>query len=199
MKQQKPIVLCDLGGVLIDLNWVERARGLFGSDIDGDELKSRWLKLTSAREYEGGKIDFAEFYRRFMAETGSNVNYSTFSAEFAGIIGRVKDGCMGILNEIKKSATLAMLSNTNDVHVQMLRQSSDIFSPFQHLFLSYEMGMVKPDHEIYRQVCATLGCSAEEIYFFDDSLANIEAARACGLNAFRVDSPQEIQTTLTEL
>lgn len=199
MSPQKRVVLCDLGGVLIDLHWLERARGLFGSEVDADELKSRWLKLNSAREYEAGKVDFAQFYQRFIAETGSPTEFSAFKNEFAGIIGPVKSGCLDILLEIRQSAELAMLSNTNPVHVQMLRQSSNIFAPFQHLFFSYEMGMVKPDHEIYHAVCASLKRSAGNVYFFDDSVANVSAARECGLNAFRVDSPQEIQEIIKGL
>lgn len=199
MSSPERVILCDLGGVLIDLNWLECARGLFGSRLDAEELRCRWLKLSSAREYEAGRIDFTQFFQRFVAETGSTTDFNAFTNEFARIIGPVKPGCIEILHEIRQSAELAMLSNTNPVHVQMLRQSCDIFAPFQHLFFSYEMGMVKPDQEIYHAVCTSLKRSADNVFFFDDSSANVTAARECGLNAFRVDSPQEIQEIIKGL
>ena len=186
------IILCDLGGVLIDLNWQERARALFACEQDTEELKRRWLQLESARSYEAGKTDFATFYRDFIAETGSNLGIEEFNREFAGIIGPLKPDCLAILASLRRYGTLAMLSNTNAVHVEMLR-SSEVFKLFKHLFFSYEMGMVKPDREIYEAVCRSLQKEARQIYFFDDSDTNVAAARAAGLNAYVVNNPRQIQ------
>jgi putative hydrolase of the HAD superfamily len=188
----KKVVLCDLGGVLIDLHWMERAQGLFGRCESAQVLKDRWLGLRSARDYEAGKTDFAGFYRMF-------VEFSDFRREFAGIIGPVKPGCLDILDETRQKYLLAMLSNTNPVHVEMLRQSSDIFRPFSRLFFSYEMGMVKPDKEIFMAVQHELAVDAGQIIFFDDSELNVVAAQECGFAAFRVESPQQIQEILGSL
>lgn len=192
MKNTSMVILCDLGGVLIDLNWIERARGLFGVGLDPEILKEKWLKLHSAREFEAGKTDFAGFYESFVAETGSTVALPDFKREFAGILGPMKPGCMDILARLRETAVLAMLSNTNLLHVQMIRESSPVFTPFDRLFLSYEMGMVKPDAQIFLAVCDQLGRQPDQILFFDDSAANIAAASACGIHSWRVDSPQEI-------
>ena len=54
------VILCDLGGVLIDLHWVEHA-GLFGKDMSADELKTRWLSLNSVLEFEPGMSIFRLF------------------------------------------------------------------------------------------------------------------------------------------
>ncbi|EKD82388.1 MAG: putative haloacid dehalogenase-like protein hydrolase [uncultured bacterium] len=193
---QDTVILCDLGGVLIDLHWQERARALFMQEQDPEELKRRWLRLESARAYEAGKTDFAGFYHAFVGETGSRLNIADFEREFAGIIGPLKADCLTVLDSLRRHGTLAMLSNTNAVHVAMLRSSSDIFKPFEHLFFSYEMGMVKPDREIYEAVCRRLRKEPQQIWFFDDSEANVEAAVATGLNAYVVNSPQQIHEVL---
>lgn len=193
MKRSDAVILCDLGGVLIDLNWYSRAQALFGEDLDPEFLKGRWLALQSAREFEAGKTDFVTFYREFINETGSSIDIEDFKSEFTGILGPVKPGCIDILTEIRQHARLAMLSNTNLLHVEVLRKSSEIFAPFEHLFLSYEMGLVKPDAQIFISVCERLDCLPERVFFFDDSEANVAAAGACGLNSWRVDSPQEIR------
>ncbi|MDD3000009.1 MAG: HAD-IA family hydrolase [Candidatus Riflebacteria bacterium] len=192
MKRSDLLVLCDLGGVLIDLNWRERARALFGKNLDVEVLKTRWLNLTSTRAFEAGMIDFATFYRDFINETGSSLTLDAFKCEFAGILGPLKPDCMSILAELKAVYTLAMLSNTNHLHVEMLKKSSEVFAPFDYLFLSYEMGMVKPDLEIYAEVCARAGRSANKIFFFDDSAVNVAAAKVVGMHAYRVESPLEI-------
>lgn len=192
-----PVILCDLGGVLIDLQWEQRARSLFTQEQNSEELKRRWLRLQSARQYEAGKTDFTGFYRDFIAETGSLLSLSTFKREFAGIIGPIKSDCLKILDLLRKYGSLAMLSNTNAVHVEILRNSSGVFAPFQHLFFSYEMGMVKPDREIYEAVCERLQTEPGQIYFFDDSSENVEAASALGINSYVVTSPQQIYEIVT--
>lgn len=192
MKRSDAVILCDLGGVLIDLNWQNSARALFGENLDSEILKSRWLSLQSTRGFEAGKIDFLTFYHEFVSETGSSINIEEFKNEFASILGPVKHGCMEILVEIGQHARLAMLSNTNLLHVEVLRHNCEVFAPFDHLFLSYEMGMVKPDAQIFTSVCERLGCLPERVFFFDDSELNVMAAKTCGLHSWRVDSPQEI-------
>lgn len=186
------VILCDLGGVLIDLHWVEHARGLFGKDMAADELKARWLSLGSVREFEAGNIDFQAFYELFCSETSAKVAFDKFKSEFVGIIGPVKPGCYEILDRLAGFGRLAMLSNTNYLHVEHLKRVSKIFAPFADLFFSYELRMVKPDRGIFAAVADRLGCAASDILFFDDSQTNIDAATSFGMHGFRVDSPQEI-------
>ena len=191
MKSGK-VILCDLGGVLIDLHWVEHARGLFGKDMSADELKTRWLSLKSVLEFETGNVDFQTFYRLFCDETGAKITFDRFKSEFTGIIGPVKAGCYEILDQLAGCGRLAMLSNTNYLHVGHLRQVSRIFTPFADLFFSYELRMAKPERRIFAAVADRLGCVASDILFFDDSQANIDAAVSFGMHGFRVESPQEI-------
>lgn len=193
------IILCDLGGVLIDLHWESHARTLFGQKCDSEELKRRWLQLQATRLYEAGKTDFAGFYRAFVSETGSSIELNDFEREFAGIIGPLKADCLAILSELASYGELAMLSNTNAIHVDLLRRTTGVFKPFRHLFFSYEMGMVKPDREIYEEVCRRLQKEPQQIHFFDDSLANIEAAQHAGLNAYVVTSPAQIKEIVGRL
>ena len=193
MKKPDLVILCDLGGVLIDLNWVARARELFGESISSDSLKKRWLDLQSVRLYEAGKIDFSEFYRQFCLETGSGTDPETFKREFLGILGPDKPGCVEVLEHLAEIGCLAMLSNTNALHIDALKKTSRVFAPFARLFFSFEMGLVKPDSHIFMAVCSQLGCQPADVLFFDDSEVNIAAAEAVGMHAWRVDTPQEIE------
>ena len=193
------IILCDLGGVLIDLHWEKHARALFAQARDSEELKRRWLELKSTRLYEAGKTDFTGFYHSFVTETGSDLNLNDFEREFAGIIGSLKSDCLAILAELSSYGELAMLSNTNSVHVELLQRTTGVFKPFKHLFFSYEMGMVKPDREIYEEVCRRLQKEPQQIHFFDDSPVNVEAAQNAGFNAYVVNSPAQIKEIVARL
>ncbi len=193
MKNSEQLILCDLGGVLIDLNWNSHAGSLFGGGMSPETLKSRWLGLASVRAYEAGKIDFAGFYQQFCAETGSNTVFDDFRREFIGILGPDKPGCDETLARLAKAGRLAMLSNTNELHVATLRGCSRVFDHFDDLFFSYELGLVKPDSNIFFAVCERTGHNPGQVFFFDDSEVNIAAAKSCGLHAWRVDSPAEIE------
>ena len=82
----------------------------------------------------------------------------------------------------------AVLSNTNFIH---WRYSLDNFfnvgghtidDYFEHVFLSCELGMVKPDRQIYQTVLDTMDVKPEQVYFIDDSLRNCRGAQALGIH-----------------
>ncbi|MBP5675849.1 MAG: HAD-IA family hydrolase, partial [Bacteroidales bacterium] len=51
------------------------------------------------------------------------------------------------------------------------------------MFISSEMKMMKPSREFYLEAVRRIGLPPEEIVFIDDSLVNVQAARAVGIDA----------------
>lgn len=60
------------------------------------------------------------------------------------------------------------------------------------------MNLLKPSKEIYEYVIKEIKTSPENIYFFDDSLKNVEGAIACGINAYQVTG-ENINATFKKL
>jgi len=93
-----------------------------------------------------------------------------------------------MLESLKQHYRLFLLSNTNVIHWE--RSVNEFFRDhewgindfFERLFLSYEMGMVKPDAEIFSTMLAEAGLKAEETLFIDDSAANCASAVSLGIN-----------------
>jgi len=83
-----------------------------------------------------------------------------------GLVGRVK---------------LVLLSNTNVLHVEWLRPRLPLLERFDHLVLSCEVGLVKPEPAIYQEALRHAGCAPQQAAFFDDVPAYVEAANAVGL------------------
>ena len=54
-------------------------------------------------------------------------------------------------------------------------------------FLSYELGLIKPDPEIYKVVLQKLKAQPQETLFIDDLPPNIKAAKALGMNGIVFD------------
>ena len=190
-------VVCDLGGVLIDLDWFEKMRVLFPRLKEHDQLLKMWLSLDSVKSFESGKSEFNQFYEAFISETGISMTCEDFRRDFCSIIGAVKERGIEILTKIKAQAHLSLLSNTNPLHIETLNAQTDLLSHFDQLFLSYEIKLVKPDMAIYHKVCRQLNTAPESVYFFDDNRENIASAAACGINAYRVTSPTDILEILS--
>jgi putative hydrolase of the HAD superfamily len=66
-------------------------------------------------------------------------------------------------------------------------------------FFSSELGMAKPDLQIYEAVTAKLGIQPSAVIFFDDRQVNVEAARAAGWRAELWTSAETVQKTLRNL
>ena len=61
---------------------------------------------------------------------------------------------------------------------------------------SHQLGLRKPDAAIYDEALRRLGVPADAVLFFDDSRANVEAARALGMQAAHVDGPAAVRRHL---
>jgi putative hydrolase of the HAD superfamily len=83
-----------------------------------------------------------------------------------GLVGRVK---------------LVLLSNTNVVHAAYLRPKLPVLERFDHVLLSCEVGLVKPERAFYQEALKRVGCAPEETAFFDDLPEFVNAANALGL------------------
>ena len=69
---------------------------------------------------------------------------------------------------------------------------------FEKIFLSYEMGIMKPHPDIYQRVLEEAGIRAEETLFLDDNADNIRAASALGIQTIHVQKPLTILDYLND-
>ncbi|MHC5067444.1 MAG: HAD family hydrolase [Planctomycetota bacterium] len=192
-------IVCDLGAVLIELHWAEHAGAIFGRPMTVDELHRIWVGFDGIRLLETGQIDYPAFLEQFRRDTASPLSCAEIDEHFRAIVGKPFADAIHTIDTLRQRYTVAALSNTNPPHVDTVRADSDLLDHFDHLFLSYEMGLIKPDAAIYEAVCQQLNCPGEQILFVDDGRPNVEAARRCGMHAVQVTSPAEIIAALDAL
>lgn len=191
-------VVCDLGGVLVNLHWRERMGELLGRSVDPSKLQDLWPRLRSVWALETGRVEFNQFVPQFKQELDLVASEAAVAEAFISIVQAPKVGVFDILEAIRPHHRLSLLSNTNPPHVES-RCDPALFAQFDHVFLSYQLGVMKPDPEIFHLVLRRLGSAPTETYFFDDGATNIQTARALGIQAFQVESPQKILETLRSL
>jgi putative hydrolase of the HAD superfamily len=180
------IILFDLGGVLVELAGLKRMAELTRAKITPDELARRWAASEYVGLYESGKCSTEIFAEGIVKELDMEITPEDFIGEFPLYAKDFFPGVVELLQELNPKYTLACLSNTNIIQWTGLCERISIDEYFQHSFLSYEIGKMKPEREIYAFAIAKLGCSPDEIVFFDDSEANVQAAVKAGMNAHRV-------------
>lgn len=95
------------------------------------------------------------------------------------------------IRRLRASYTTAVLSNYSPILREKINHTWQISDAFDHLVISAEVGVKKPDPEIYRLVMEQTGCQFQEAVFIDDAPENIAAARALGIHTVHFQHPSQ--------
>lgn len=182
-------VLFDIGNVLcrITQGW-DDACALAGEAPIRPPGSSDWEQQIDAAflDLESGQMDVRTF-TDLMAGLIPTHTPDQLVAIFKAII---IDPCPGTAEIIKHLNDLdldtACLSNTNVLHWPTLSAFEPIVELDRH-FVSFEIGICKPDAAIYEHVEHAMGCSGAAMLFFDDKPENIDAAQQRGWRAEPID------------
>jgi len=88
----------------------------------------------------------------------------------------------------KRVHNLSIISNMPEDILDYIKNNFQWLEYFDELTWSYEVGVVKPDPGIYEYCLGKIGVPAHECLFVDDSIANVDGAKRCGLNAINFRS-----------
>jgi HAD superfamily hydrolase (TIGR01509 family) len=188
-------VVFDLGGVLADFGGVGPMRTLARIDTDA-ELWSRWLTCEWVRRFERGHCSADEFAVGLLEDWRIDVEPAAFLADFSDWLVGPYDGAAELVRDASAVAVVACLSNTNAVHWQAGAAQWPLLHLFDQTFLSFQLGMVKPDDEIFERVVTDLGTTPNRVLFLDDNELNVSAARRVGLQALEVRGVEEARAAL---
>jgi putative hydrolase of the HAD superfamily len=101
-----------------------------------------------------------------------------------------------LLRGIASRYRLVLLSNTNAIHFEMIRENYPLLRHFHALVLSYEVGAMKPSPLFYAKAVEAAGCLPEECFFTDDIPEYVEGARRYGIDAVQFQSAAQIEGEL---
>ena len=190
-------VLFDIGGVLVALDGVPSLARLLGLEEDHDALHSMWMKSPSVVAHETGKIEAEEFAAGVVADLSLPVSAAAFFQDFCNWPKSVLPGAMQLLNEIPRRYCIAALSNTSAVHWDSV-VAMGVVEQFDHVYLSHEIGYVKPAPEAFLLAVKGMGLLPSEVLFLDDVQRNIDAARELGIRAHVARGPEEARSVLVK-
>ena len=189
------VLLFDLGGVLVEASIFPLLRKLLPDTAEA-ELYDRWLESEAVAAFERGEIEAEAFAERFVAEWRVDIAPADFLAAFADAVRGPFPGALEMLERLRQRYVLACLSNCNAAHWPLVEP---IAARFDHAVVSHICGMVKPDAAIFRHVLEVLDRPASAVRFFDDSLKNVRAAEAAGIEAHHTVGFESLERTIAGL
>ncbi len=190
-------VLFDLGGVLIDPGGVEPMRELSGLASD-DEVWARWLSCRWVRRFEAGLCSPEAFAAGVVSDWGLPLAPAEFLDTFSAWPGLPYPGALEVVAEVRQQLPVGCLSNTNAVQWVANCEGTPVVEAFAYRFLSFELGLVKPDRAIFDLVAARLPARRGRVLFLDDNQANVDAAVAAGFEARRVRGVDAARAVLVD-
>ncbi len=192
-------VVFDLGGVIIDL-YEDRTYQAFAAlaEMPLDEMK----RLASEEEffhlYEKGEIDDPTFRAHLRELIEFKGVEELIDEAWNAMLGPIPKERLELLEQIRGSHKLFVMSNTNEIHVKRFLRIADHVSPhksfyeyFDKIYLSNEVGERKPNPGAWQVILDEQPIEANRILFIDDKLENIKAAESLGLQVFHNASPND--------
>ena len=189
----------DLGGVLI--HWDPRL--LYRKMLPTEEAVEHFLSTVctpewNARQDAGRPLDegIAELVARFPDQAHLIEAWRDRLTEMV----RPIDGSVRILRELReRGIPLYVLSNWGNDELEIIRGGFPFLEWFQGILLSGDVGILKPDPEIFGILLSRHGLRPEEVAFIDDNKPNIEVARRLGFRSVLFTSPADLRLELEGL
>lgn len=191
-------LILDFGDVFINLDKVgamQNALNVFG-------LKTFEADMIVANErYETGTISTQEFVK-FYRFKFPNVNENQLIGAWNFIIKDFPKYRLDFLQQLvlKNNYKLILLSNTNDLHIDYVKQTVPFYDAFKNCFdafyLSQQIHFRKPNQDIFEFVLQDNNLNANECLFIDDTKANTDTAAEMGFHIWNIDETKEDVITL---
>lgn len=138
------------------------------------------------RQMDLGNITTEQFLARLSDLQGRYVTSEEIDAT-----ARVNEEVVAIAKGLKPKYRTALLSNAPSSFIRNLLAVHDLEQHFHEIVISSEVGMVKPNPEIFK-----LGVSASEAIFIDDNPGHVAAAEKVGIKGVQFISANQLKKDL---
>ena len=163
-------------------------------------LVGRFARDDIYQRHETGEISDAEFFAGLRASLGIGLSDAQFlegwNAIFAGEMPGIARCSRAPQNACRSTPSPTPTAPMSNISRKPMPTCSAISAKS---FCRLTIGLRKPDAAAYDHVVKAIGVPAGRIVFFDDLAENIEGARARGLTAVHVTSPDDVADALAAL
>jgi putative hydrolase of the HAD superfamily len=193
-------VIFDYGRVLSlppsDADWEAFASA---TDLPLETLHHRYWEFRDA--YDRKEVSAADYWVKVVGHELADNELTELIAMDDAQWTRVNDDMLHLARQLKEAGVkIAILSNMQIDMLKVMRAKFDWLAEFDVQMYSCEVGMVKPEREVYLECARRLGVDPEQSLFLDDKDKNIIGAEQAGMHATLFDGEMSVvEKKLTEL
>lgn len=199
-------VFFDIGGVVVDADlhaYADIGAQLF--QADPEDIRRAAGKFVP--DLETGRLDSYNFWKfievaLWASGSGKTTDFPDFDTLWGDILkenATLNQEVMDIVFELRKNVkVVGVISNAIKEHVKHLK-ALGAYAAFHPLFISCDVGMRKPDADIYKMAAKEVGLWCRQCLFIDDLQVNVDAAKAVGMKAHLYTNPNALKTELRRL
>jgi len=182
-------IIFDLGGVILNIDYQLPVKAFKKLGIENfNELFSQASQSNLFNDYETGEISSDDFVKEIKKHLPQNTSDAAIINAWNSILLDLPEERLFSLEKAAENHRIFLLSNTNALHIDSFNQYllNNLQLPslepfFETLYLSYEVGLRKPDLRIFEYVLQDAGLTPERTLFIDDSIQHIQAASELGI------------------
>lgn len=190
----------DLGKVIVPYDHDRGLRLLEANcGVSVDDLRRRVYASEELNLYQTGKTSSTEFYEALKETLNLQMDFEEFARIWNHTFTLTPLIEESVIEDLAGKFRLLILSDTNELHFEFIRRHFPILRYFDDFVLSYEVGALKPSEEIFRAAVEKANCRAEECFFTDDILINVEAAGKIGMKAVQFVSSEQFQKDISKM
>jgi glucose-1-phosphatase len=203
-KNMKNLIL-DFGGIIYRISHQKQQKAFADYGVKHfDKLYSQALQSPFFANLERGKVTEEGFKNEVRTMIGQQISDSEIDHLWNSILVGFSDEAVRLLERLRHSYNLFLLSNTNILHYKIFTKEFielygyDFNTLFSKAYWSFKMGMRKPDNEIFRYIMEENDLSYEDSVFIDDTEANILAAEDAGLKSVLLSNDKTLSDLFRE-
>jgi putative hydrolase of the HAD superfamily len=193
-------IIFDIGRVLIRVD-VHRAMAGFASGLklapqevwSAIENDSRWA------DWQEGRMSPQDWHLHLSKRLGDSLTFEQFKDVWNRALAPEPIQSEPFLEKLSKNYRLALLSNTDSIHMSDAEARFPFFRFFPIRIYSFRVGSSKPNPLIYREAVRACKVRAEETIYIDDIPAYADAAQRLGMTGLVFQSPGQLQSDLRGL
>ncbi len=190
-------IIFDIGRVLIRVDISRATSGLAsGLSLTPEEVWSAIEKDPRWPDWQEGRISPRDWHLHVTKRLGASLTFEQFTEVWNRSLDPNPIQSESFLEKLSKKYRLALLSNTDSIHMTEEEARFPFFRFFPIRIYSFRVGASKPDPVIYREALKACKVRAEEAVYIDDITAYAEAAQRLGMTGIVFRSPQQLQSDL---
>jgi len=192
-------IIFDLGGVLVHLDWDKVCTPLAELSVHSyNEVLKEVQNGAIVQSSMMGRLSPQEFHQALCAKIQVEIEFDPFIDIWNSLLSEDRD-MASFVAELASSHRLILASNTDAIHIEHSRRRFNVLGRFNRLFLSNEMGLIKPDPAYFQHILGELQIDPADCVFIDDRSENVISARALGINSLVFESLNKLKSDLSKL